>query len=294
MDKDDDEDAYKHEYMFEVPSFCSENKYNPENYEEDCEKFSIKAGRPTDCKSINEIHQFEDEEQLRRTFDAKLPEENRPKATKPPRKMSPIYKSLKGIEVPHGAKSETGDVGKDLTCQEKLELKSKYSMSSFEGTDLQRFPYHKPIFKMAAPAAGLTMPGPIKEYIKYVVLNKISRGAGGWQLYYACYDPAGTKQCPDCYKYVTIKEWSRHIKGKPCDKQDNYKFPLYEIAGSKGKKYFCPFGCGFFKFREDLVNHLATPVTHSKDDLKKFGYHKGILGQSSSKQFESRADSWPM
>ena len=45
-------------------------------------------------------------------------------------------------------------------------------------------------------------------------------------------------------------------------------FPRYR------NNYFCMFGCGVFKYRNDLLHHLKT---HDAAPLKKFGFSKPMI-----------------
>ena len=87
----------------------------------------------------------------------------------------------------------------------------------------------------------------------------------GWALAYAVFG-GDYGQCNSCHRYMASSALESHGM-KECR-----KFPI--LMPKFKDKYFCPYGCGEFARRNDILGHL---ISHNEFTLRKWGLSKTML-----------------
>ena len=89
-----------------------------------------------------------------------------------------VQAALENLERKETLRSETDNLIQSLQCKEKMRLPSSYSLSDDDALRVHNFPVYPPMFGMGPPAAGLTGPGPVFDWIKHMLTNKRTKHGG--------------------------------------------------------------------------------------------------------------------
>ena len=139
---------------------------------------------------------------------------------------------------------------------------------------------------MTGDAVGLTYPGTFLNHMLNICTKKGSPNGGEGQIKQAFMKREDSSQCPKCYLHITKQKLDGHVSSANCSKLDKYPYNKILIQEEGDKRFYCYHGCGTFKKKKELVDHLID--THVKMDLKTWGINRDLLVKFRKKEVKKR------